>query len=187
MKYFTPDLLNRCRSSDDDIADAAAKKWDRATAAYTARLQKIRASLPLGARQLLRHVSLHDAQCLTITTAEDRKEFFLTFRLAYSATHPAGGVELRYTLAGAPTVLLDKSHLPAEEPFSRFVLYDEFDLHERKGVAVFTHFLLMTGGLELRLQFSNLRLRWFESVLLPNSNAADIEKEWAGNAQLAIT
>jgi len=70
MKYFTAPLLDQCRSSDDDLSDRAAAKWEQAIAAYNARLQKIWSELPLGARRLLRHASLHDAQCLTIKTAK---------------------------------------------------------------------------------------------------------------------
>jgi hypothetical protein len=187
MKYFTPELLARCRLADDAVADVAAVQWDKAVAAYNARLQKIRPDLPLGARQLLRQVSLHDAQCLTITTAEGGNEFFLTFRLAHRAHTLAAGVELRYTLTGTPTLLLDKTKKASEGSVIRHVLYDEFDLEPKKGAKVFTHHLLMTGGLEMRIRFANLRLRWFGSILLANSQPSEFAKEWEDNGRVATT
>src|SRR5689334_15240213 len=42
MKYFKPKLLARCRSLDDDIADAAAAQWDKAIVAYREHLRAIR-------------------------------------------------------------------------------------------------------------------------------------------------
>src|SRR5262249_38355655 len=115
MKYFTPELLARCRSTDDEVADDAADKWEQALAAYKTRLRKIRSHLPLGVRQLLRRASLHDAQCLVITTSGSgaEKELFLTFRLAGSSQQPAGGVELRYRLSGRTTLLREKNQEPA--------------------------------------------------------------------------
>ncbi len=187
MKYFTPELLALCRSSDDDVAEAAAEKWEHAIAAYNARLRKVRPDLPLGARRLLKHASLHDAHCVTITTTGNGagKELCLTFRLARSSSKLAGGVELRYSLAGHTTLLLDKARKPSDEPFTPHVLYDEFDREQRRGAKLFTHSLLMSNGLEFQIRFSNLRLRWFGTVLPANSKPSDIEKEWADDDSLA--
>ena len=93
LRAHTPELLARSRSADDDVAEAAAARWEKAIAAYNARLQKIRPFLPPGARQLLRRVSLHDAQYLLEGGAGS--ELFLTFRLAKGASESATGVELR--------------------------------------------------------------------------------------------
>lgn len=189
MNYFTPELLAKSRSSNGDVAQHAAERWEQAIAAYSKRLTEIRATLPLGARRLLKHVSLHDAQCLTIkTSANGRgKELFLTFRLAGSPTRPGGGVELRYSLDGRSTLLPDKARKLADGPATPHVLYDEFALEQKRGAKVFTHSLLLTGGLEFRIRFSNLRLKWFGKALLANSKPAEIEKEWAGDDLLATT
>ena len=50
-----------------------------------------------------------------------------------------------------------------------------------------TDSLLLTNGLEFRIRFSNLRLRWFGRVLLASSKPSEIEKEWADDDQLAAT
>jgi hypothetical protein len=189
MKYFTPELLARCRSSDGDVAEEAADQWEQAIATYNARLQKIRSDLPLGVRQLLRQASLHDAQCVTIKTAKSAagKELFLTFRLANGSKKLAGGVELRYNLTGPQSLIFDKVLKPSEGALASYVLYDEFDLEQKRGVRVFTHSVLLTNGLEFRIRFSNLRLRWFGRVLLASSKPSEIEKEWADDDQLAAT
>src|ERR1700730_12597863 len=100
MKYLTPQLLDRSRSLNDNTAEVAAADWEQALAAYNTRLQEVRRRLPVGARQLLKQVSLHDAQCLTINRAGS--ELFPTFRLAKGAHKSSGGVELRYSLARQP-------------------------------------------------------------------------------------
>jgi hypothetical protein len=189
MKYFTPELLALCRSPDEDVAEAAAAKWEQAIAAYNARLREIRPALPLGARRLLRHASLHDAQWLTLKTVAGSagKELFLTFRLAGSPGKPTGGVELCYLLTGRSTLSLDKGRDAAAGIAPPFVLYDEFDLEQRRDTRTFTHSLLLSNGQEFRIRFSNLRLRWFGSVLLANSRPAEIKREWADDDQLATT
>jgi|GEM_PF-6825260 len=136
MRYFTPELLARSRSLDDDEAEAAAAEWEKKITAYNVRLKKIRRHLPLGARQLLKHVSLHDAQFLTLNRAGS--ELFLTFRLPGNAHKQAGGVELRYTLAGQSNLVLHEPQASANGPVARWVLYDEFDEARgpRKGMHV---------------------------------------------------
>src|SRR5438552_5952067 len=52
MKYFKPDLLARCRSLDDEVAEAAAQEWEQAITDYRARIKAIRLRLPTGARRL---------------------------------------------------------------------------------------------------------------------------------------
>lgn len=189
MKYFTPELLTRCRSSDDAIAEAAADQWERAIAAYNARLARIRPDLPLGARQLLKHVSMHDAECLTIKTLEGAagEELFLTFRLPKSNGKPAGGVELRYSLTGRTILLVHPTLQPANGTHPAFVLHDEFDLRAQRGARVCTHAILLSAGLELHIRFSNLRFRRFGHVWLANSQPLDIAREWAAADLLATT
>ena len=167
MKYFTPELLARCRAADDDVAETAAARGRRQLAAYNARLQKIRPLLPAGTRRLLRRVSLHDAQYLLEGGAGS--ELFLTFRLAKRASESAAGVELRYTLDGPDTALGRQGRGSQDGRVAPHVLYDEFDLERTRAATVFIHRLLLSDGTELRIRFSNLRLRWFGRVLLAGS------------------
>jgi hypothetical protein len=189
MKYFTPELLMQCRSSGDDLAEAASDRWERAIAAYNARLARIRPALPLGARQLLKQISLHDAECLTIKTLENGagEELFLTFRLAKRNGKPPGGVELRYSLAGRTTLLVHPALQPANGTHAAFVLHDELDLRVQRGARVCTHALLLSAGLELHIRFANLRFRRFGHVCLANSKPLEIAREWAAADLLATT
>jgi len=183
MKHLTADLLARNRSPNDDEAEAADNEWEQAIAAYNAQLNRIRRRLPLGARQLLKHFSLHDAQLLTINRMG--MDLFLTFRLAGSASKPAGGVELRYNLAGQVKLVLHEPQTFANGPMTRWVFYDEFDLARKGRALAFTHSLLMTGGLEFRIQFFNLRMKRFGSVLLADSGPSEIARELADGDHVA--
>jgi hypothetical protein len=94
-------------------------------------------------------------------------------------------VELRYSPSGRSILSLDRTCQAADGPRTYYVLYDEFDVGHHGRKKVFTHSLLMTHGREFRIRFSNLRLPWFGSVLLASSNPSEIEKDWAGEPQLA--
>jgi hypothetical protein len=176
MKYFAPELLARCRSLDDDVAEAAAAEWEQAINAYNRRLEEIRRHLPLGARQVLKHIALHDAQLLTINRAG--RELFLTFRLSGSAGKPAGGVELHYSLVRPAELIHHEPPAQTNGPFTRWVLYDEWAMSETQPEA-FSHRLLLTGGLELRIACFDVRLRRYTQVLLADSRTSDIERELA--------
>jgi hypothetical protein len=187
MKYLTPQILARCRSLDDNEAEAAHQVWQKATTAYQGRLGQIRKSLPLGARQLLKHVSLHDARLLTINHAwtSTGGELGLTLSLARASDQSTRGVELRYRLSGRVKILHYEPPTSDDGHVSRWVLYDEFYMVLKKGRRVFTHSLMLTGGLEFQIPFSNLRLKQFGMVLLADSRTAEIEKELAKDHQLA--
>ena len=62
MKYFTPDLLAKYGSLDDQIADAAHLEWEAATERYQKHFRLIRRQLPKKLRGLLRRFHLHDAR-----------------------------------------------------------------------------------------------------------------------------
>jgi hypothetical protein len=187
MKYFTPKLLARCRSLDDNEAEVADQAWQKAIAAYQGRLGQIRKSLPLGARQLLKRISLHDARLLTIIHAwtSTGGELCLTFRLARASDQSARGVELRYRLSGPVKVLPHEPPTSDDGPVSRWVLHDEFNMVLKKKRGVFTHSLLLSGGLEFQIPFVNLRLKQFGMVLLADSRPSEIENELAKDHQLA--
>jgi hypothetical protein len=181
MKYFTPELLARTRSPDDDVAEAAAAEWERAIAAYNSRLNEIRRKLPLGARQLLKHVSLHDARLLTIGLANN--ELVLTFRLPGSGSKSGGGLELRYTLIGQPELVHQVNGASRAVPSPRWLLYDELELATQGQQTAFKHSLLFADSLELRILFSHLRFKRFGRLLLADSKTEDIEKELTETGQ----
>src|SRR4051794_36944181 len=88
MKYFKPELLARCRSLDDDEAEAAADGWERAVTAYNAKLATIRRELPPGVRFILDHFSLHDARLFGITVSRAKPWVSLFVRHDLTLRHP---------------------------------------------------------------------------------------------------
>lgn len=163
MNYFTPDLLGRFGSPDEDIANAASEEWDQVHAAYQNHLRAIRSALPRAARSLLRHFCLHDARVLTLATLQGDPPTFSIF-LGLAAPRDEG-VQLTYRLVNRPKLL---RHPPlAEDGTPLEWLYDEFDLQQAKPARAFTHAILLTGGWELRLTFRDLKLARYQKVLAP--------------------
>jgi hypothetical protein len=98
MRYFTPELLARSRSPDDDVSEAAADEWEQAVAKYNAELDSIRPDLPPGVRALLASCSLHDARILSISEARRRPRLSLLIQLEGRPTRPGDLLELQYLL-----------------------------------------------------------------------------------------
>jgi hypothetical protein len=177
VKYFTPDLLAECRSSNPDVAKAAAAKWQKRAAAYRNRLQKIQHRLPLGVRQLMRSITLHDAYLSTMNLAalRRRQQLFLSFQLA--GGDGRAGVQLRYD--GFKRLEAAFHEPTAAGDTVLFALYDEFDISTD---GMLTHSILMTGELELRVRFTNLLLTRFARVVVPGRGHSDIKEQLAALA-----
>jgi hypothetical protein len=171
VKYFTPDLLAECRSLDPEVAEAAAAKWQRRAAAYRKRLQEIHHRLPLGVRRLMRSITLHDAYLLTTNLAKERgrPQFFLSFKLADGDGR--AGVQLRYDMVKPLKVVLHEGTAAAGTIL--FALYDEFDVSED---GTLTHSILMTGGVETRVRFTNLLVTLFTRVVAPGRGRSNIKE-----------
>jgi hypothetical protein len=179
MKYFKPELLARCRSLDDDLADAAAEEWEQAVAAYGQRLRAIRRLVPRAVRGLLARVTLHDAKVLTIAAAKGEPRLRIWLQLEGTASQPGEVLELNYlVVAGPHGGMAVKKHpqFKKSAPGLGWVLYDEFNLEEQR--AFFTHSLLLTGGYEIEVRFHNLTVRRLNDVLLPPLELPEGERTW---------
>ena len=166
MKYMTPELLARCQSTDDAVAEAATEQWDRACDEYNKYLDANARELPKGARKLLRKFCLHDAKVLTMAVSGSG-----SFSIFLELENPAGPkdryLELRYKLAGGPRDgLRVKTHQPLGKPL-HWWLYDEFDIYKRDGVVAYVHSILFNGGIELALTFFTLAFRRLDFLLPP--------------------
>src|SRR5919197_1045369 len=97
MKYFTPELLKRFNSRDDEIADAAHADFERAATAYKEQLDKIDEKLPDNVRRLLSDFYLHDAKVMLFLVRDNVFSIFLT---------PEGqrdeSLMIRYLVTGKP-------------------------------------------------------------------------------------
>ena len=152
------------------VADAAAAKWLQRAEAYRKRLLAMRSRLPLGVRRLMRSMTLHDANLITVNhaAANGRSQLFLSFRLAGKGGKT--GVQLRYDRVKALKVLSHDGDAPLETEI--FTLYDEFDL---MADGTLTHSILLTGGLEIRVRFTNLFVTPFVHVVALGRGRADID------------
>jgi hypothetical protein len=160
MRFFKPELLARCRSSDDDVADAAAKEWDAAAAAYRARFQSIRAKLPLGVRRLVSSVSLHDARFLVVAIGKEKPFFGILVQVAGSSGQAGEVLELDYdSVAGPIGGVHVRSHpsLADSGQGNVQILYHEFDIDEAH--SFFLHTVLLSDGREIEVRFRRLALR----------------------------
>ncbi|MBY0522910.1 MAG: hypothetical protein K2R98_05910 [Gemmataceae bacterium] len=178
MKFFTPELLARCRSLDDDVAEAASQEWDQARAAYRLRFKAIRASLPVGARRLFARASLHDAKVIGVSFGKRKANFSLLLRLEGASSQPGELLELNYHPVGGPTGGISFRRHPQVAqgaPEALWVLYDEFDLKEE--LNFFTHSILMTGGYELQVRFHSLRCRNVGEIVSP-LQLSEEERTW---------
>lgn len=157
MKYFTPDLVNRYGSLDDEVADAADQHWENAVKRYRRRLERILPALPAGVRRWrARAICLHDARVLRLGREGDQ------FLMVVEPTAPAGSlVVLAFTLAGEPAI--NPAALPGG-PDSTGVewLYEEWDLdrHQRCWFEV-----LLSNGWSIRLPFRAFEFRVVQKLL----------------------
>jgi hypothetical protein len=172
VKYFTPELLAKCRSSNPDTAEKAAVQWQRQAENYRERLQDIQDRLPPGVRQLLKYTTLHDAHLLTINLAEDRGrvQLFLSFQLAGGDRR--AGVLLRYDGFEGLEVLFHERKVPDDTAL--FALYDEFDVSADDRL---THSLLLTAGVEIRVRFRKLLLTRLTRVVAPGRGRSGIKDQ----------
>src|SRR5262249_40440945 len=134
MKFFKPDLLARCRSLDDDEAEAAAQEWEQAIADYRARIKAIRLRLPIGARRLYANYPLHDAKVLALEFGRKSPRFTLRLRMEGTPSQPGDILELNYLIvAGDHGGIIFRKHqelVKKDTPASTWILYDEFDIDE---------------------------------------------------------
>jgi hypothetical protein len=171
MQYLKPELLERTRSLDD-VAEAAAKEWEEALAEYNAALDSLRSVLPAGVRALLARYSLHDARILSISEERRRPRLTLLVQLEGKPARPGNLLELHYLLARSskhPGFVLVGGEKPEQDIRDKGrIQYDEIGKVADDPVAVFAHSLLLQGGGELRIQFTEMRIRTLQRVILPS-------------------
>ncbi len=176
MKYFKPELLARCRSLDDDKAEAAAARWERAVAAYNLKLSAIRRELPAGARFILDHFSLHDARLFGITLSQSKPWVSLFVRLEGIPSRLGNDWELKYVLAKGPKhrqFSIDR--LQKNTKILARIQYDEFAKVAVYPEKVFAHALLLADGSELRIRFVGLRVQLLQRAIFPSTEPAGLE------------
>jgi hypothetical protein len=164
MKFFTPDLLQRGDSLEDDVADAASEEWERALGRYRRRWRAIRSALPKAAQRFHdERICLHDAQVLSVARDEDRLLILLEPEPPARTT-----VVLTFLLDGDPVI--DPEALP-DRGARTFVtwMYEEWDVDRQKRC---TFEVLLTNGWSIKLRFRDFQYQIAER-LFPAPRAAD--------------
>ncbi|HYT93949.1 MAG TPA: hypothetical protein VEL76_34840, partial [Gemmataceae bacterium] len=148
-KYFTPDLIQRGNSLDDDVADAANDEWERAIVRSNRRWKTIRNAFPKAVQRFDENqVCLHDAQLLSMGRQGD------TFVMVLQPEPPAQTmVLLTFTLDDEPVI--DTKALPDRENYAYVTwMYEEFDLDRRKRC---TFEVLLSNGWSVKLLFRDFQ------------------------------
>ncbi len=171
MKYFTPDLIERYASRDEDVADAAAQEWHQATRRYRRRLERFLPALPAGVRRWrARSICLHDARVIRLGQEADQ------FLIVAEPVRPAGSViVLTFTLSAEPKI--DHAALP-EGPDSTGVewLYEEWDM-DRSQRCWFE--ALLSNGWSIRLPFRAFDFRVVRRLLPVMEPSAEADRRGA--------
>lgn len=175
MKFFTPDLLGRFGSKEDEVALAAQETLEKRSEEYLEHLKTIQGQLPERLRELLERFYLHDARLLssvfpmlpdlpfTIHWAERMELDFVVkergpwpslFLAIQVDTPPKEVLVLHYR----SVVILEVNHnRPWQEerlPFLEWQ-HDEVDVVSEKAMTYTLHSILFSNGIELRLQFND--------------------------------
>jgi hypothetical protein len=156
MNYFTPELLKRYGSLDDDFADAAAVEWEKVSKAYRKHFSAIKPNLPRNVRGFVRKYYMHDARLMTMAFGDERRYITFLFQLSGRGRR---ALQLTYWLVGKQEVIMMERSQSVEVEW----LYDEIEL-VKGPTPVFRHCILMTGGVEFRLTFSKLDVFPFQEL-----------------------
>src|SRR4051812_47260626 len=93
VRYFTPELIARGQTEDDELLDRHEEEWEKVGERYARYLEEVQTDFPTGLRRLLTRYYLHDAR---VHTLAQRDHFFLiTLRLD---TPPHSLLTFRYRL-----------------------------------------------------------------------------------------
>lgn len=159
MKYFTPELLNRVGSRDDDVADAGHDAWDRAIKRYNRRWARIKQAFPEPVRRFDEApICLHDAEVLSMARKKDR------FVMVMHQEPPSRDIViLTFTLDGEFEI--DPKALPMHCTSNRvFWMYEEFDLDRDKRCRFE---VMLTNGWIIKLAFRKFQYLVAEAIRPP--------------------
>jgi hypothetical protein len=170
MKFFTPELLDRIRSLDDEVADAAHEEWERAIVRSNRRWKKIKTAFPNEVQRFEdNHVCLHDARLLSIGHEGG------TFVMVLEPEPPAQTmVILTFILNGEPVV--DPAALPGRSDSDWVTwMYEEFDLDRQKKC---WFEVLLSNGWSVKLPFRDFYYLVAQKLFpVPKGQAAQISGE----------
>ncbi|HEV2945955.1 MAG TPA: DUF4085 family protein [Gemmataceae bacterium] len=179
MKRFTPELLFKFGSEDDQVANSASAEWDKTHQAYVEHLDSIQQKLPKSVQMLLNDYCLHDAK--VVSMGRDERLFSILLQLAEPGDKGVLGILLTYKLVSQPRF---KRHASlADEGVPLEWLYDELDLLDdgddpwkEETFQIFTHSILFTAGRELQLDFYELELQEYQKLFSSGKKSQESEE-----------
>jgi hypothetical protein len=175
MNFFTPDLLERFSSDDEEIALVAHEELEKRSEQYARRLHEIWNQLPGRLQKLQDQFYLHDARVIAVfdpmlpilwperylTAKTAIRELELCTRGGCLSpvrfgvqldTSPRDSLILEYGSALVEQIL-EHSALKEEQcPYLEW-LHDEIDMLPAEQGIEFRHSILFTNGIEIRLRF----------------------------------
>jgi hypothetical protein len=164
MNFMQPELIARTRSDDDDIADAASEEWECKISEYNRHIEEIKPQLTEAIRLFLDAICLHDTHFVrAVHNPAERK-----LTLLFEDRGRQKKFLISYFLLGIPIITRHPGSLAVDEADFHWVLYDEIDLFPDNRLRAFTHSILLTGGWELRLLFSDMKITRHVEVYDPN-------------------
>jgi len=173
MRYFTPELLRRTRSRDEDVAEAASAEWDDRLDDYAEHLKSLRRAMPLQARRAVRRVpSLHDADFLGYLVEKTAPRITLVVRLEGREGEPGPLMVFRYLTAtpdSRQNIAAEQADVAMKGDPARHkarILLDEFDQADGN---TFTHSVLLSNGRIFRAHFRDMSARRVEPLTVPGS------------------
>jgi hypothetical protein len=150
MRFFTPELVQRCQSDDPDILDRAERDWERANVHYERHLECLFSRFSPEAREMA-ELLLHDARIDALVV--EAGELWMWGTLNQPEHQP---FLLRYQLLSPPTL---QAAIADPDPWQLPVWFawDELDL-EPSEPSVYLQSIYLRNGWLLSLRFSAVRL-----------------------------
>jgi hypothetical protein len=179
MKFFTPDLLERFGSEDDERALAAHQEFEQRSEEYAQKLLRIELKLPQRVRELQDQFYLHDARVKLLTLpdfprfgsdlwlyrsmprglalgflapGEEHNHLPSVWMVLQLDTPPHDLLVLHYQSVLIKEVDRPRPFLEESCPYLEW-LYDEVDLLQTDQGIEFDHSILFTNSFELHLRF----------------------------------
>jgi hypothetical protein len=151
MKFFTAELYQRTRSTDEATLNVAEDEWEAALERYEQHLHAIEPVLPDHIRSF-NELLLHDATIRSI--ARERHRLIMILR---KDVPPRDLVILTYELEGEP-VLLPFVHDPRDWSAPTAVNFDEFDVAHQNDRTQYTQEIVFGNGWLLQLRFHDVQV-----------------------------
>jgi hypothetical protein len=151
MKFFTPELYERTRSTDEVALGAAEDEWEAALACYEQHLQAIEPRMPEHIRSF-NALLLHDAVVQSVARQGD--QLLLILR---QDVPPRDLVILSYELIGE-SVLEPFVHDPRDWSTPAKFNFDEFDVVNEGDRPLYTQEIVFGNGWLLRLRFRDVQV-----------------------------